>query len=731
MKTVSHYAFGAFSLLLVLFTNSPIFCQSESISSLYSQLYQAKDDTTQLRIYAKLIDYFSYQPSSDSAEKYINVGLAKCKLISNKKYEARFCSQIGIYYRKLRKYKESEYYYQRGISVITDDKDITKNNIRYNLGLLYTTTGDFQKALNMYLSILHSFNYDEKLYDLGGVYQKIGVIYYLFSDHDLALKYFNKAIVISEKQNDQRLLINGLEGIASILVAKKKYNEALVYFNKAYILAKQNNYLVKEINCLVNIGECHSYLGNTSKAIEFLTQGLEKRVLSREKDAIDFCHIKLAQCYVRNNDLIEALKHLQSASSVIQPLYKMELLGTYKEYYEAQKNYKKALFFLLKEESISDSLLNIENKKQLDNSRNRYETTQEQMSLNILNKKLHLKTLLLTEQIKRNTLLEIQNQNISLRTESLFRTQKVQTKKLSVYKNEYNKGKSTIAHQQKMLLILDRERTFIIISISIFLSLCLSAFVSYRKFKKISTTLQYAYHTVEHQHDELLKISEFQDTIFSTLSFDLRPPLIAVGNELSAFMRDIPLFDEQKVKFYTLQEKVNVLYDTLDRLLIWSKRQSQEKNNNVVLQPVYLSITIQKVLQLLDVSIQKKSITIINSLNSDVKVLADPDRMEIIIRNIISNAIKFTPIGGTISFNFKLSDTTCRLYIKDTGIGVGKAELLQIFTSANSRIGTLGEKGNGLGLYICKELAESQGGKIYIESEVNVGTLVCIELNKC
>lgn len=139
---------------------------------------------------------------------------------------------------------------------------------------------------------------------------------------------------------------------------------------------------------------------------------------------------------------------------------------------------------------------------------------------------------------------------------------------------------------------------------------------------------------------------------------------------------------------------------------------------------------VDKVLEISQEPIAKKQLFVKNMLSEDIHVFADKNMLESVLRNVITNAIKFTPKGGNISITAKQTETEALISIRDTGIGMPKKMVEQLFSleSKNGRPGTDGEPSTGLGLILCKDFIERNEGKLYVESEEGKGTVFSFSL---
>ena len=171
-------------------------------------------------------------------------------------------------------------------------------------------------------------------------------------------------------------------------------------------------------------------------------------------------------------------------------------------------------------------------------------------------------------------------------------------------------------------------------------------------------------------------------------------------------------------------------FETLQNMLDWGKTQIQ----GVVLDKANFSVTdvTTEVLQFIDIVAQNKQIRVENKIPAGLVVFADINHFKFVIRNLLSNAIKYTNKGGVIQINAKLSDDSSHIIfsVKDNGIGVSANKKAHIFepyvTSSN---GTDNETGNGIGLNLCREFVTENGGRIWMESEENKGSVFYFSLS--
>jgi signal transduction histidine kinase len=230
---------------------------------------------------------------------------------------------------------------------------------------------------------------------------------------------------------------------------------------------------------------------------------------------------------------------------------------------------------------------------------------------------------------------------------------------------------------------------------------------------------------VQEQNQQLQELNATKDKFFSIISHDLKGPL----NSLTSFSgllinhTDSLSKDEIQLLAKDLDKSVKNLFNLLENLLEWSR--SQTGNIEFKQERFDVASLLELNKQLLETQAQTKNITIVNENTRTLPVNVHKHSVNTVIRNLISNAIKFTPQGGKIVLSAKSSNNSLQISIADNGVGMSKeimAKLFRIDTKITTK-GTSDEKGTGLGLILCKDFIEKNGGKIWVESEVGKGSV--------
>lgn len=226
----------------------------------------------------------------------------------------------------------------------------------------------------------------------------------------------------------------------------------------------------------------------------------------------------------------------------------------------------------------------------------------------------------------------------------------------------------------------------------------------------------------EEKHREL---SKTKDRFFSIISHDLKSPILGFMRITESFVNNfhtIRIF-EMSDMLKSINESSTVLYKMLNNLLIWSEF-NQDK---IKYAPERINLTkiADETISLMKTEIKQKEIDCRNDIPGDLVAYSDENMTSIIFRNLLSNAIKFTEKKGKICINISInSDNFAEIEISDNGKGISEDRLSNLFDLDKyySQQGTEGEKGSGIGLILCKEFVEKQGGKIWVESQHGEGS---------
>jgi len=249
--------------------------------------------------------------------------------------------------------------------------------------------------------------------------------------------------------------------------------------------------------------------------------------------------------------------------------------------------------------------------------------------------------------------------------------------------------------------------------------------------KQAEQELQCAKDALEIANAQLQELNASKDKFFSIIAHDLKSPLNAFLS-FADLLDQLDDYDEEKRKalFAQFRSSAEHLFALLDNLLTWARSQQ----GRIPYEPYRFTLAsvVAQTLQLVRPNAATKRIQLINMIPRELSVFADLDMLETVIRNLLTNAIKFTPVGGSVTIAAHANDATIEISVSDTGIGIAPEKAATLFQLGvkTKHAGTAGEKGTGLGLILCKEFVTRHGGTIGCESVVGLGSVFRVTLPK-
>ncbi len=232
------------------------------------------------------------------------------------------------------------------------------------------------------------------------------------------------------------------------------------------------------------------------------------------------------------------------------------------------------------------------------------------------------------------------------------------------------------------------------------------------------------------KNQELNELNRTKDKFFSIIGHDLGNQFNIIVGFLEVLVSDFKKLDSGKVEHHltNIYNSSKQAFNLLENLLTWARMQT----NRIHYNPEKFIVTkkIDDSIELLSGALAKKNIQIEVFSDEENIVYADVNMFSTVFRNLVTNAIKFTHENGNISIHIRRKDDFCEICVKDYGVGISVEDIQKIFRIDNKHktVGTMGEKGTGLGLILCKEFVEKNGGQISVKSAVGKGSEFCFIL---
>ncbi|MCF1191458.1 ATP-binding protein [Mangrovimonas sp. AS39] len=678
------------SLIAFLLVSAFCFSQTREQDSLTIQLAFQKPDTakvkTSLRLiqslydsqeYTKALQYIS-QSEKLSNDLNFEVGIAEITY-----FKALIYAEKGDYINAVNNYLKSKELYSK----LQDTLSLAKVNNR--IGLIEIERGNYEKGLEFSLSAIDIFEKRGLTKDLLCAYNNLANAYHSIHNYEKAIEFYEKTLEL-EKQLNKQGSINTLQRLAELYSQKRENRKAIDYYEKALVVAASNDSVRGEI--LPKLGGEYLLFKDYEKSADYLVEGL-----------------KLNRRTKNENGLLISLNALGD----------LNLQRSYLKYAEDQL--MEALSIAEQVDNKSEQLKNYKLLKALDSTKKKYDR-----AFVWQRKYYDLKS-------------EIEDENRP-NFERSYTSNVLFTPDLTTKTKEPTPETDLVTEQQVLDSQKELNRLKLIFYALIGALLVVSTFlvliymkrnnrIKYmRELEEKNKKIELQKEALSEQAQHLEEINKVKDKLFSIVSHDLKDSLTSIKGFID-LLRDGSLTKEEFNNLIPeLSENANNASLLLFNLLNWSKSQMQSLEAKPTLFDV--QEVFEEKVQLLEQKLQNKSIKLRDKTLKDF-IYADKSMVEIIIQNLMTNAIKFSRPGDTITVSNHISGGKAIISISDTGVGISKENIDKLFKNTSfTTTGTNNEKGTGLGLTICKELVELNHGQIWVESDLNVGTTFYVELPK-
>jgi len=471
-----------------------------------------------------------------------------------------------------------------------------------------------------------------------------------------------------------------LVNLAHLYQRQTKYSEALADYKKSLAISRASRDRESEARTLNDIGELYHIMKKDDKALANHIAAMQIRKALKDQNGLSESYNNIGILYYLSNNTQRAVDNLDMALATAREAQDQNQIQRSYEYlslcYTRANDYKKALYYKDQYIEINDFIRAEENTQQLLETQTRY----------VIDRK------------------EIQ-------IEKLLADSKQRERELE--------------NQKKFRNIL---MALIILSLVI-AALVLYLYISKRRSNKI---LQAANNTVQQQNAELQELNATKDKFFSIISHDLKGPLNSLTSFSGLLINHFNSLSKEDIQTLAkdLDKSLKNLFALLENLLEWSRSQT----GNIEFKPEKfdLNAVVIENIELLRGQAQAKSIALEQTSNETTMVYAHRNSINTVIRNLVSNAIKFTPTGGRITLDIKPDGDHVVTSISDTGVGMSPEIISKLFRidTKHSTKGTANEKGTGLGLILCREFVEKNGGRIWVTSKPEQGSVFSFSLKR-
>ncbi len=658
--------------------------------------------TEGIETFLNLGQYYLSQQNTDSALLYTDKSFHLAKLVNDLFYVARANLQFGNIYGKSGKINEA-------IESITLSKDY------------------FSNTNNLFW--LHQAN------------ASLANYWVLQGDILSGEKTFKEIITEAELPENSKAVAISYLGMGNIFMQKNNPSEAFKNYTQAYNLWKNLNNPSEMAWTLLYISEIYSEVGLDSLALKTIGSALTLNK-NNTNSFLSKAHQNNAIAFFNLNELEKALSEIELAiqlnsetanlpSMYLCQLVKADILQKRKDYFNARDLIEQVLPIIKETNKIRDILYGSEIYAQI--LHNLGETDRASMiiannltlaqSVNNINH-IQINSYLLGKMMNERGQFISASRFLMMSTQytdSVNKSKDNKQLKDAIIKHEISKEETSYsdkikiqqksdATQLKRLLIL------IIPVLAIVLVFAILFFIGLRTNKKLYNNLKISNQVILDKNIKLENLMKFNGKIFTSLSHDLRSPITSMSHSIELLKHD-DFEEDKKSRILDLsKEQVDATLHMLDNLLRWARGQSESITPHK--EAVNICEAIEQIRKPFNASLERKKITLKTSCDKDSVAFADRQLFKLVLINLLSNALKFTPRNGEISISVVSTNGHHTITVEDNGVGISESDQMKILnpdTYFRSK-GTENERGSGIGLKLCRQYVKLMEGDLSIES---------------
>ncbi len=573
-----------------------------------------------------------------------------------------------------------------------------------NIGDYFSDKGETEKSIRYYQqSFLLADSLNKKKIK-AGILNDLGAQYSYLGNYAEALKSYLRGIDIARGTKDKLMLSIINENIASLYASQKEYEEALDFYKEVEALNEEIGNEMYMAETFSNIAWLYSHMGHQEKAMEKVNLSIKIFEKHEIYDWLAFAYGVKGEIYLTQKKYKWALHWFEQSNLLHKNLEddrsRIDLLNGLANAYFGLGENDISTQYALEGFRVSKKIKSLEGRR--DCAETLYKIYKNR---NDFEKALHY--------------LEI----FQTLSDSLYKDENKKTLTLLKTKLNYDKQKTELISENERALA--KQRNYINIAL-IFLLLVLGVsiplYFNHKKLRRLNKELQKNTSSLKDREAELNAINKTKDKLFSIIGHDLRGPIGALQGILKLFSSGEIVKEDFSEFIPKLKSDVDHILFTLNNLLSWGYAQL----NGTVSRPKMVSLNklVESNINLLSEMAKNKSIKIIHRIPENTLAYADKNQIDVVIRNLISNSIKFTHENGLITIEAEEENYHWKIRVRDTGIGMDEKTLEVLFAENSNRTtyGTNDEKGTGLGLSLCKEMVAKNKGEIWVESTPKKGS---------
>ena len=616
-----------------------------------------------------------YDEALEDYQKSVEINLKQ----RNYKRVSNIYNNIGMVYTKQGNIEKSLEYYNKSLEIALQDNNVEAIESNYNnLGLIYKSLGSLDVALEYYQKAIKIIDETGNMPFKAKVLTNMASVFSELQENDKAIELLGEAIKIEEDLNYDQGVLKSNTRIGWLLLKMEKYEKANEHFKKALDFAINNDYKDQMIGAYILLGRSYYEMANYSKALEYFELSLEIALDVKSVNYEAKLYQDIGNCYHKINNIKKATNYLNRSFELAEQNNFIDLAEStslkLSELYNQIRDYKNAYSYQLKYIEIHNYIYNKVNQKKLAELQTQFETEKKE------------KEILQLREEKR----KVRQSYISIGISSTIFTLLII---IALLLNRFRLKKKSVMMLDAKNILLEKANKELIIA-----------------------------------KNKAEESDRLKTAFLANISHEIRTPMNAIIG-FTEFLSDPEISKEQKNELYELVNlNGEMLLSLIDDIIDIAKLESGQLT--VLKEPVKLCTLVEETFQLMKAKKELKKSNLrfeyLRAKNSNLEVFTDAYRLKQILVNLIDNAIKFTKSGEIIFGYEKLNgDQKVTFKVGDTGIGIDPKyhdKIFKMFYKAPTDNSVI-YRGTGIGLSIAKSLIEQLGGEIWLDSEVNKGTI--------
>jgi signal transduction histidine kinase len=568
-------------------------------------------------------------------------------------------------------------------------------------------------------------------------------------DYSNALEFNNKALQLDLQSNDSSSICNSYVNVGNSYLELGQYEEAYFYTQKAYQLASTIQDTLSAAIAMHNLAVLYSNLGRLDLALVHFNSTADLSTAVNDIEGPAYNNHETGRAYIRVKDATKGLPFLNSSLASSKSMGLLNLVPKiYQSIAEAKfltKDYAACLTYYDSAIASFEMLEHQFGQAESNLGKSRVYLAQgkfveaNQIALTSLKKAVDLKAQVLEFECHQ-LLSECAEKQGDFKNALLYNKRAQQTRDSltsinmmsQVFENEFqmrsqrkdeeiaslSKQKDQSASELKRQEFL---KNIFAVVFALTIVLLYSVYRSGRRKVEMNDLLLQHQAEIEKRTQELEELNKVKDKFFSIISHDLRSPINSLAGLLDLMEKDQIKAEELPALTKEMRIQFNHTKNLINNLLDWTLLQMNKVSTKK--EKIGLKSLVDGNIKLLS-SMSTKKTNFINDIDESITPFADQNMINLVFRNLLLNGIKFTDNGGTIKVSALAEGDSIKVSVTDNGVGIAPEIQKVLFdkTTGYSTRGTANEKGTGLGLILCKEFIERNGGKIWLESEVGKGS---------